>query len=174
MQKLPVDLSSHLNKTTEHGEADFDISLKPIGYLKESSDVVEGDFYEPIENRFAIVRPDTGKALRGADQRDARGCAGMRGDARGCAGMRGDARGCAGSNSTSSGGIEDVLTMVARYARANTALRSDGCQPCFQRFCAVLTLGRSSEPSRTLISLNPSTRPTCTHMLLKYRWGVVK
>lgn len=64
MQKLPVDLSSHLNKTTEHGEADFDISLKPIGYLKESSDVIgEGDFYEPIENRFAIVRQDTGKVL---------------------------------------------------------------------------------------------------------------
>ena len=29
MKKLPVDLSSHLNKTTEYGEVDFDIAIRP-------------------------------------------------------------------------------------------------------------------------------------------------
>lgn len=60
-QKLPVDLSSHLNKTTEHGEADFDISLRPIAYLTNQG-LDSGEFVD-IPNRFAIVRQDTGKAL---------------------------------------------------------------------------------------------------------------
>ena len=60
MQKRPIDLASHLNKTTEFGEADFEISLRPIYYGAPGP---SGPSMVPVENRLAIVRQDTGKAL---------------------------------------------------------------------------------------------------------------
>jgi hypothetical protein len=57
MRRPPVDLSSHLNQTIERGHpADFPVALRPVFHAPNG-------LYEPIANRRAVVREDTGEPL---------------------------------------------------------------------------------------------------------------
>ena len=57
MSQTTVDLSSHINQTIERGHpADFPVILEPVFYRRAGS-------VEPVPNRVAVVRQDTGQAL---------------------------------------------------------------------------------------------------------------
>jgi hypothetical protein len=57
MSQTTVDLSRHLNHTIERGHpADFPVGLEPVFYRRDGS-------IEPVPNRVAVVRQDTGQAL---------------------------------------------------------------------------------------------------------------
>ena len=59
---MTTDLSRYMNTEVHYGEADFKISLKPIGYLHTDAEG-ELDGYQPIMNRFAVVREPNGTAI---------------------------------------------------------------------------------------------------------------
>jgi hypothetical protein len=57
MSPHTVDLSSHLNQMIQQGHpADFPVALKPVYYAN-------GETYEPVPKRHAVVRQDTGQAV---------------------------------------------------------------------------------------------------------------
>lgn len=57
MKQRTVDLASHLNQSVQRAHpADFPVALRPVFYQNGSS-------FEPVRNRFAVVREDTGQAL---------------------------------------------------------------------------------------------------------------
>ncbi len=57
MARRPIDLSAHINQTVTRGHpADFPVGLRQAFYPNQ-------DAYEPIPNRLAIVREDTGQPL---------------------------------------------------------------------------------------------------------------
>jgi hypothetical protein len=58
VSKQIVDLSSHINRSVIHGEANFPVVLRPV--LCSPRD---GDQAQPVPERRAIVREDTGAVL---------------------------------------------------------------------------------------------------------------
>jgi len=57
MIQRTVDLASHLNQIVQRGHpADFPVTLRPVFYRS-------GEVFEPVGNRLAVVREDTGQAL---------------------------------------------------------------------------------------------------------------
>lgn len=57
MAQRTVDLANHLNQTVQRGHpADFPVVMRPVFYQN-------GESFEPVENRLAVVREDTGQAL---------------------------------------------------------------------------------------------------------------
>ncbi len=57
MTRPPIDLSAHINRTVERGHpADFPVVLKPVF-------VSNGDGYDAVPHRRAVVREDTGTPI---------------------------------------------------------------------------------------------------------------